>query len=81
MVTQNAERNRFEIESQGQTGFLDYRLAPDSITLVHTEVPPELEGQGLGGKLARAGLDYAAEHHLKVIPLCPFVKDYMERHR
>ena len=48
---------RFELEIEGHTALVTYRKSPDAITLVHTEVPPELGGKGVGSKLARATLD------------------------
>ena len=53
----NEERSRFELDVGGIIAFVAYRKSPDAITLVHTEVPPELGGQGIGSKLARATLD------------------------
>ena len=53
----NEERNRFELDVGGNIAFVAYRKSPDAITLVHTEVPPKLGGQGIGSKLARATLD------------------------
>ena len=80
MVVHNPEQNRFEINQEGHTAELVYRLKPGKIVLVHTGVPPELEGRGLAKELAVAGLAYAREHGLKVVPLCPFVASYVKRH-
>jgi uncharacterized protein len=79
-VVNNEGAHRFEVTIDGHTGFLRYSKAADRITLEHTEVPPELGGRGLGGTLAKAALDYAQAAHLKVVPQCPFVKKYVERH-
>ena len=72
--------HRFAIDVDGQTAVLNYRQEGDTLYLVHTEVPAELEGKGIGGRLAKAGLNYAREHQLKVVPRCPFVASYLERH-
>jgi predicted GNAT family acetyltransferase len=48
--------------------------------LVHTAVPPELEGQGIGGTLVRAALERAASEGLTVVPLCPFARGWLQRH-
>jgi uncharacterized protein len=78
-VVDNEAARRFEITVDGHTGFLRYAKAPGEIELIHTEVPPELGGRGLGGVLAKAALEYAQAAGLKVIPSCPFVKKYLER--
>lgn len=79
-VVDNTEAHRFELNVDGKIAFLTYRLRPGRIVLLHTEVPPELEGRGIGGRLARAGLDFAREHRLKAAIYCPFIKSYLERH-
>ena len=52
----------------------------DKIIIDHTGVKPEYEGRGVGGALVKAALDYAKAEGIKVIPLCPFAKRYVERH-
>ena len=80
-VTNNEARQRFEITADGHTGFLAYAIDADGpINLKHTEVPRELEGRGLGGKLAKAALDHARAAGLRVAVTCPFVQSYVQRH-
>ena len=79
-VTHNQAESRFEVSHNGKIAILTYRRKPDALVLLHTDVPAELEGHGLGGKLARAGLEFAREQGLKVVPACPFVKEYVQRH-
>lgn len=79
-VRHNSAENRFEIAVDGRLAVLEYMLTGANITYTHTEVPRALEGQGLGGRLARQALEYARDNNLKVIPLCPFVRAYLARH-
>ena len=79
-VHHNPDDCRFELALDGSMAILEYTLQFDSILFTHTLVPPELEGRGLGSQLARAGLDFARERALKVVPLCWFVAGYMDRH-
>lgn len=73
--------SRFEIFESGQIAFLDYKLKDDAIDLTHTIVAKQLEGQGAGSALVKYALDYANDHDLKIIPTCPFVEAYIERHK
>jgi predicted GNAT family acetyltransferase len=57
-----------------------YKLAPGVITFTHTLVPKELEGRGIGSKLARGALDAARAQGLKVVPKCPFIAGYIGKH-
>ena len=79
-VIDNAAQHRFELHADGKVAFLNYNLHPNLIVLVHTEVPAELEGRGMGGKLARAALESARARGLKVKAPCPFVRSYIQRH-
>lgn len=79
-VVRNDDASRYELHVDGSMGKIDYRLTGDKLALVHTEVPDELGGRGIGGKLARAALDDAAERGLTVVPYCPFVQAYLKRH-
>ncbi|HYL39511.1 MAG TPA: GNAT family N-acetyltransferase [Bryobacteraceae bacterium] len=79
-VTNNPAASQFEFSTGGKLAFLQYKLRPGRLALLHTEVPKELEGHGIGGKLARAGLEFARAQGLVVVPLCPFVVEYIKRH-
>ncbi|NBE93608.1 N-acetyltransferase [Nonomuraea sp. KC401] len=80
-VVDNSAKSRFEILVDGQVaGFADYRLLPTKIVFTHTEVAPELEGQGLAGELVGHALQMSADTGLRVVPLCSYVARYIERH-
>ncbi len=79
-VIQNISEDRFEIQIDDLIAVSQYRLTGNVITFYHVGVPTKLEGQGVGSLLAKAGLDYARENSLKVIPACPFVAAYIRRH-
>ncbi len=55
-------------------------MAGHAIVFTHTGVPPEIEGRGIAGALTRAALEYARVQQLKVVPQCPFVRKYLEKH-
>jgi predicted GNAT family acetyltransferase len=76
----NTEQHRYEFAVEGGTALLYYRLAPGVITLVHTEVPPALEGRGVGSKLVRAVLEDIRAQGLKVVARCPFAAAWMGKH-
>ena len=76
----NAERKRFELEVDGHTAFLTYDRGAERLELIHTNVPDELEGKGVGSRLVKEVLAFARENSLKVIPTCKFVRSYLERH-
>jgi predicted GNAT family acetyltransferase len=79
-VSHDPARGRFEIRTDAGTGMLTYLRRDDVLEMVHTEVPDASEGQGYGARLAEAALDFARREGAKVIPSCPFVAAYIQRH-
>jgi uncharacterized protein len=81
-VVDATDRERFEIlDGDERVGFVQYRRRPGLIAFIHTEIDERHEGQGLGSELIGAALDRAREERLAVLPFCPFVNDYVKRHR
>lgn len=79
-VENNPARKRYELVAEGYLAATYYELSDGVITFVHTEVPKELEGKGIGSKLVKGALDQVRATGLKVVPQCPFVKAYIEKH-
>ncbi len=80
-VVNDAEAHRWEARSGGEVlGYSEYREQPGRIVFTHTVVKPEHEGGGIGSRLARAALDDAVARDLRVTPMCPFIRSYIERH-
>jgi predicted GNAT family acetyltransferase len=79
-VRDNPEKHQFEMIVDGHIALAAYRLTPDTITFTHTEVPKELGGRGIGSQLAKGALDQVRKRGMKVVPLCPFIKSYIEKH-
>ena len=79
-VQHDTDAHRFEVRTEAGTAFLAYNLAAGLIVFTHTEVPEAMEGQGIGGALARAGMEYARAEGRKVVPICPFVAAWLRRH-
>ena len=79
-VVHNEEASRFELHVDGLPSLLTYRRFPGFIVFDHTEVPEALEGHGLAAKLAGVALDFARANHLRVVPLCPYVSNFIHKH-
>ncbi len=75
------EQERYELSVDGEVaGFSIYRLRSELIAFVHTEVDERFQGQGLADRLIRFALEDARARGLAVLPFCPFVKAFIERH-
>jgi predicted GNAT family acetyltransferase len=80
VVTNNPSENQFELVEDGHKALAAYRLKDKRISFTHTEVPPELEGQGVGTRLIAGALEQVRADGLKVVPICSFVRHYIETH-
>ena len=81
-ITDVSERRRYEIAIDGVVvGIAEYRRRPGVISFIHTEIDPSRKGEGLGTLLIRAALDSARAEGLAVLPYCPFVRNFIDRHR
>jgi predicted GNAT family acetyltransferase len=79
-VRDNAELHRFEMEVDGHVAYIRYRRQPDRVALIHTEVPAELGGQGVGKRLVQGTLDLIRSRGERIEAICPFVIAWMKRH-
>ncbi len=81
-VRDNPDQRRYEVFSdEGKlAGFAQYVKRGPRVIFTHTEIDDAFEGHGLGSQLARGALDDAASDGLRVVPLCPFIAGYIERH-
>jgi predicted GNAT family acetyltransferase len=79
-ISNNAAQHRFELEVDGHIAAAYYERSADVITFEHTEVPAELGGKGVGSKLVKGALDQVRAEGLSVVPQCPFVKAWIEKH-
>lgn len=79
-LIKNEEKHRFEITFESHKAFIDYKERPGKISLIHTEVEPELEGKGAATAVIEKTLEYIEQNNYKLVPLCPLVFAYIKRH-
>ena len=80
-VTDNPSERRYELHVDGElAGQIRYRRRSDAVVLVHTEVEPRFEGHGLGSRLVQGALDDLRARGLPLVPVCPFVADFLGSH-
>ncbi len=80
-VTDSPDRDRYEVTLNGEVaGFARYVHRGGRTFFVHTEIDPQFEGHGLGSKLAAGALDAERTAGHTIVPLCPFIRSYVDRH-
>jgi hypothetical protein len=80
-VTDNTAQSRFELNVDGHIGYLEYERTPDTLTLLHTEVPPEIRGRHIADRLVEAALAIGRSEGRRLVVICPFARAYLRRHR
>ena len=79
-IVNNKAQQRYELAVGGHIAATYYKVEGKIITFIHTEVPPELGGKGIGSTLIKGALDQVRADGLKVTAQCPFVKAYIDKH-
>ena len=78
-ITQNETNDTFETWIDGYLCKLDYIQDGKNFVITHVGVHPELRGQGVAGKIVEAGLQYAKQNSLRVVPMCSYAAAYIRR--
>ena len=73
------EHQRFTLPTT-PVSVLDYQLDGGRVVFGHTGVPSAYQGRGLAAQLVEAGLQWARDEGLKVVPACSYVQTYLQRH-
>lgn len=78
---QNGSKGSFYVQPGDEVlAEMTYSMTGDSLMIIdHTEVSDELRGKNVGYQLVKTAADYARQHHIKIIPLCPFAKSVFDR--
>jgi predicted GNAT family acetyltransferase len=80
VVRDHPTKNRFELEVEGHVAISEYVRTPGVVKFIHTDVPKELGGKGVGSQLAKGALDLVRASGDKVIAQCPFIAAYIDKH-
>jgi predicted GNAT family acetyltransferase len=80
-LTDNPRASRFELRVDGVlAGYVTYRDTRSGRAFDHTVIATEYEGMGLASQLIRSALDEARAAGRDVLPFCPFVRSFIQRH-
>ena len=79
-VVHDEAAGRFETQVEGHAAELVYRVDGRRILMLHTWVPSAIEGRGVGSALVRAAVEEAGRRELTIVPVCSFVRGWLDRH-
>jgi predicted GNAT family acetyltransferase len=79
-VVHNRGQLRYEVYSDDTlAGFTQYHRTGDRVVFTHTQIDKEFGGQGLGKVLAAEALDDVVADGKVIVPMCPFIADYLTK--
>lgn len=74
------ENNRLNLYVDDKNaGYIEYSLEKDTLTILHTVVFKEYEGQGLARKLMEEIVKYVKENNLKILSECSYASHYLTK--
>lgn len=81
-TSHHRDASRYEAHVDGKlAGYAEYELGDGTITFTHTVVDDAFEGRGVGSALVRSALDdVRSAGERSVVPQCPFVSGWIEKH-
>ncbi|WP_293795119.1 GNAT family N-acetyltransferase [uncultured Bosea sp.] len=79
-VVEKPEQNRFELALDGGTALVAYRRDGERLVLVHTEVPQQFAGQGVGSRLAKGVFELLRASGRKAVVRCEFLQGWLAKH-
>ncbi|WP_433533461.1 GNAT family N-acetyltransferase [Micromonospora sp. CA-263727] len=81
LVEENPAKHRFEIlVDNALAGFTAYLPRGEVLVFTHTEVDSAFQNMGVGSALMRGTLDQVRAQGGRVVPQCPFMAAFIERH-
>jgi len=80
-VQDNPAEGRYEVLVDDElAGFTEYKIRDGRHWFVHTEIGERHGGKGVGAFLVRSALDDLRTKGVQIVPTCPFVEGWIERH-
>ena len=81
LITDNTDKNSFELIEQGHTSYADYRIDSGVLSIRYVFAPEELRGTGAAGRLMQGITDIARSKSLKIVPICGYAASWLRKHK
>lgn len=79
-VRDEQDRDRYELDTPSGPAIAAYQREGDRLVITHTAVPSAEEGHGVASRLIAGVFADVRARGLRVVPVCPFVSAYLQRH-
>ena len=78
-IIHDKENNKYTMDVDGATAFVDYKIKNDKMYLVYSEVPTSLRGKGIGKQLVEKTFEKLTKEGYKAVAVCGYVKAIAKR--
>ncbi len=78
-IKHEKESNRFTMDINGEIAKVDYSLRDGKMYLVHSEVPYNLRGKGIGKVLVEKTFEKLTEEGYKAVAVCSYIRAVARR--
>ena len=75
----DAEKHQFRLMMGDEFALIDYTIREGRWYLVHSEVPYDLRGQGIGKVLVEKTFEYIEAHQIDAVAVCSYIKLVAQR--
>ncbi len=79
-MTDNTDRQRFELTEGGHLAFASYVRHPTHYALPYVEAAPALRGTGAANRLMEGVVAHARAENMKLLPVCGYAVAWFNRH-
>jgi predicted GNAT family acetyltransferase len=79
-IQHDIEKHKAWIDFDNQKAEVEYIVINGTLDVIHTFVPPSLEGQGIASQLVKFVYDYGLQQGLRPAATCTYAKVWLERH-
>jgi predicted GNAT family acetyltransferase len=79
-INHDPAAHRFTAAVEDHLAVLDYTVDGGVMSIMHTNVPPAVQGRGIAAELMGAALSAARAEGWKVNAVCSYAVDYLRKH-
>ena len=78
-IVHDKENQRFTLDINGELAKIDYTLREEKMYLIHSEVPYNLRGQGIGKVLVEKTFEKLTQESYTAVAVCSYIKAVKNR--
>jgi len=78
-IFHDEKAKQFQLNLPSGTALIDYQIRNGIMYLIHSEVPYQLRGKGIGKILVEKTFEYIEQNNIQAVAVCSFIKLVAQR--